>query len=117
MTPDGQAKRKLVTHRDWEVYQKGFDAAIQIFELSKVFPKEEAYSLTDQIRRSFRSVCANSAEAWRRRRYEKAFLRKLTDSEGEATETQVWLEFAVTCDYIQPDQVRALYQTYDETFG
>ncbi len=114
MTPDGQAKRKVVTHRDLDVYQKAFGAATQIFELSKVFPKEEAYSLTDQIRRSSRSVCANLAEAWRRRRYEKAFVSKLTDSEGEAAETQVWLEFAVRCTYLQPAQARELYQTYDE---
>lgn len=87
---------------------------MRIFDMSKSFPKEETYALTDQIRRASRSVCSNLAEAWRRRRYEKAFISKLTDSEGEAAETQVWLEFAVRCEYIQPDQARELYQTDEE---
>lgn len=87
---------------------------MQIFELSKKFPKEEVYSLTDQIRRSSRSICANLAEAWRKRRYEKAFISKLSDSESEAAETQVWLEFAVECNYMDREQAAALYQTYHE---
>jgi four helix bundle protein len=87
---------------------------MQVFAMSKSFPKEETYSLTDQVRRSSRAVCSNLAEAWRRRRYEKAFVSKLTDSEGEAAETQVWLEFAVRCEYVHADQARELYQTYDE---
>ena len=74
-----------------EVYQIAFDVAMKIFELSKNFPKEEKYSLIDQIRRSSRSVCANLAEAWRRRRYKGSFLSKLNDAEAEAAETQVWL--------------------------
>ncbi|MCE7988493.1 MAG: four helix bundle protein [Caldilinea sp. CFX5] len=114
MTPHEQPKRKVVTHNDLDVYQKAFAAAMRIFEISKSFPKEETYSLTDQIRRSSRSVCSNLAESWRRRRYEKAFISKLTDSEGEAAETQVWLEFAVRCEYVHADQARELYQTYDE---
>ena len=100
-------------HRDLEVYRKAFDAAMQIFDLSKSFPKEETYSLTDQIRRYSRSVCANLAEAWRKRRYEKSFVSKLCDSEGEAAETQVWLEFAVRCEYLQRDDATGLYQAYD----
>ena len=104
---------KIRTHRDLEVYQKAFDAAMKIFELSKSFPKEETYSLTDQIRRSSRSVCSNLAEAWRKRRYEAAFISKLSDSESEAAETQVWLEFVVKCKYMGRDQAAALYQTYD----
>ncbi len=87
--------KKVRTHQDLEVYRKAFDSAMQIFEMSKSFPRDERYSLTDQIRRSSRSVCANLAEAWRKRRYEKAFISKLSDSESEAAETQVWLEFAV----------------------
>jgi four helix bundle protein len=106
-------RRKINVHRDLEVYGKAFDAAVRIFDLSKSFPKEETYSLTDQIRRSSRSVCANIAEAWRKRRYEKAFISKLCDCEGEAAETQVWLEFAVKCEYIHRDQAAELYQTYD----
>ena len=105
---------KIQTHRDLEVYRKAFDAAMSVFELSKRFPREETYSLMDQIRRSSRSVCANLAEAWRKRRYEKAFISKLSDSESEAAETQVWLEFAVNCGYLQREDVRKLYQTYNE---
>ena len=109
--------RKLVVHRDLEVYQKSFDVAMQIFELSKAFPKEETYSLTDQIRRSSRSVCANLAEAWRKRRYEKSFISKLCDSEGEAAEAQVWLEFAVNCGYMPRDTAAVLYRSYEGILG
>jgi four helix bundle protein len=105
------------THRDLEVYQGAFDIATKIFVLSKAFPKEETYSLTDQIRRSSRSVCANIAEAWRKRRYEKSFVSKLSDSESEAAETQVWLEFAVQCGYIPREEVLSVYQSYDEVIG
>ena len=87
---------------------------MEIFELSKSFPKEKTYSLTDQIRRSSRSVCANLAEAWRKRRYEAAFISKLSDSESEAAETQVWIEFAVKCDYINRDRAETLYRGYNE---
>ena len=111
-------KRKPIqSHRDLEVYQLAFEAAMRIFELSKHFPKEEKYSLTDQIRRSSRSVCANLAEAWRKRRYEKAFLLKLNDSEAEAAETQVCLEFAVECNYFDREGGRELYKTYDNILG
>lgn len=109
--------KKIRTHRDLDVYQKGFAASMQIFELSKRFPKGEVYSLTDQIRRSSRSVCANLAEAWRKRRYEKAFISKLSDSESEAAETQVWLEFAVECQYMEREEAAVLYQTYNEILG
>ena len=105
---------KIVRHQDLEVYKKGFEAAMQIFEISKQFPKEETYSLTDQIRRSSRSVCANLAEAWRKRRYEAAFISKLNDSEAESAETQTWLEFAVRCKYLEAETGRALFRTYDE---
>ncbi len=106
--------KKIQTHRDLEVYQKAFDAAMRIFELSKLFPKEETYSLTDQVRRSSRSVCANLAEAWRKRRYQAAFISKLSDSEAEAAETQVWIEFAVKCGYLDRDEAASLYQVYDQ---
>jgi four helix bundle protein len=102
------------THNDLEVCKKAFEAAVLIFELSQGFPKEEAYSLTDQIRRSSRSVCANIAEAWRKRRYEKAFVSKLSDAESEAAETQVWLEFSVKFGYLDRDEAAGLYQNYDE---
>src|SRR5262249_15484375 len=95
---------KIRTHCDLQVYRTAFDAAMTIFEMTKAFPKEETYSLTDQIRRSSRSVCANLAEAWRKRRYRAAFVAKLVDAEAEAAETQVWLEFAVKCEYANRDQ-------------
>jgi four helix bundle protein len=104
-------KSKVQSHRDLEVYGKAFDAAMQLFDLSKRFPKEETYSLTDQVRRSSRSVCANLAEAWRKRRYEAAFVSKLSDSESEAAETQVWIEFACKCSYLTREQAVPLYQT------
>ncbi|MBP0014718.1 MAG: four helix bundle protein [Roseofilum sp. SBFL] len=94
-----------------------FDAAMNIFELSKQFPKEERYSLTDQIRRSSRSVCANLAEAWRRRRYQGSFLLRLNDAEAEAAETQVWLKFAVKCQYLNVDTARELYRQYNKIIG
>ena len=105
---------KIIRHQDLEVYKKAFDAAMEIFELSKSFPKEETYSLTDQIRRSSRSVCANIAEAWRKRRYEAAFIAKLSDSEGEAAETQTWLQFSVKCGYLEKEVGRSLFKEYDE---
>lgn len=105
---------RVQKHTELEVYKKAFDAAMEIFRASKAFPKEETYSLTDQIRRASRSVCANLAEAWRKRRYEAAFVAKLSDSESEAAETQVWLQFAVECDYLDRDHAATLYGTYDE---
>jgi four helix bundle protein len=104
---------KAYSHRDLEVYQRAFEAAMRVFELSASFPKEEKYSLTDQIRRSSRSVCANLAEAWWKRRYAPAFISKLTDAQGEAAETQVWIEFAVRCGYLEREQGRLLYPSYD----
>src|SRR6476469_7933628 len=97
--------KKIQSHRELEVYQKGFDAAMQIFALSKKFPKEETYSLTDQIRRSSRSVSANIAEAWRKRRYQAAFVAKLSDAESEAAETQVWLR--LLCNVHMPSGMKA----------
>ena len=105
---------KIQEHTDLEVYRKAFDGAMLIFEVTKKFPKEETYSLTDQIRRSSRSVCANLAEAWRKRPYRAAFVSKLSEAESEASETQVWLQFATSCEYIERDRSGTLYQTYDE---
>jgi four helix bundle protein len=105
---------KIISHQDLEVYRRAFDAAMQIFEASKKFPREETYSLTDQIRRSSRSVCANLAEAWRKRRYEAAFIAKLSDVEAEAAETQAWLQFAVGCGHLAPDAGKALGDVYEK---
>jgi four helix bundle protein len=105
---------RIREHTELEVYKKAFDAGMLTFELSKVFPKEETYSLTEQLRRSSCSVYANLAEAWRKRRYKAAVISKLSDAESEAAETQVWIEFAVKCGYLKPDQASPLYQAYDE---
>ncbi len=101
-------------HTDLKVFQRAFAAAMRFFELSKHFPAEEKYSLTDQGRRSSRSVCGNISEAWRKRRYPAAFVSKLSDAEGEAAETQVWIQFAVRCGYLDQAEGRALYSEYDE---
>ncbi len=90
---------------------------MQIFELTRAFPRQETYSLVDQIRRASRSVCTNIAEAWRKRRYEAAFVAKLNDAEAEAAETQVWLEFSVKCNYLEAKTGRELYTTYDHILG
>jgi four helix bundle protein len=110
-------KSVIRRHTDLEVYQTAFEAAMNIFEAAKAFPKEETYSLTDQIRRSSRSVCANIAEAWRKRRYPLAFVSKLSDSEAEAAETQTWLQFAVKCGYLSALEAKGLYKDYDAIIG
>jgi four helix bundle protein len=106
--------KKVIRHQDLEVYGKAMSAAMRVFEMSKAFPKDETYSLTDQIRRSSRSVCANIAEAWRKRRYEKSFVSKIVDTEGEAAETQTWIEVAVRCGYLSHDEGRDLFLQYDD---
>jgi len=107
----------IKTHRDLDVYQMAFEAAMRIFELTKGFPREETYSLTDQIRRSSRSVCSNISEAWRKRRYEAAFVSKLNDAEAEAAETQVWLDFSLKCKYLDAVVGRELDSAYDNILG
>jgi len=107
-------KTKIVRHTDLEVYRRALAAAMQVFKLSKAFPKEERYSLTDQARRASRSVAANVSEGWRKRRYAASLVSKLNDAEGEAAETQTWLQFAVECDYLKPEETRTLYAEYDQ---
>lgn len=101
------------SHRELDVYNRAFDAAMLVFKATQRFPKEETYSLTDQIRRSSRSVAANIAEAWRKRRYEAAFRAKLSDAETEAAQTQVWLEFAVRCHYLSEKEGKELFGEYN----
>jgi four helix bundle protein len=103
----------IESHTELEVYQIAFSAAMSVFEISKSFPKEETYSLTDQVRRSSRAVCANLAEAWRKRRYKKSFRSKLSDAEGEAAETQTWIQFAVECEYIDRNEAADLFEDYE----
>ncbi|MDY6900694.1 MAG: four helix bundle protein [Cyanobacteriota bacterium] len=110
-------KGDIKSHEDLEVLQLAFDTAMRIYESSKKFPVEERYSLTDQIRRSSRSVCANLAEAWRKRRYQAAFIAKLNDSEAEAAETQIWIKFAVKCKYLDVELGREMYATYNQILG
>jgi len=108
---------KIISHGQLEVYRKAFETAMVIFKLSRKFPKEETYSLTDQIRRSSRSVCTNLAEAWRKRRYEAAFISKLNDVEAEAAETQTWLEFALACSYLKREEASDLSSNYERIIG
>ncbi len=113
----GSRGMSIKSHGELDVYRIAFDAAMEIFRLSKGFPKEETYSLTDQIRRSSRSVCSNLAEAWRKRRYQAAFVSKLNAAEAEAAETQTWLEFANRCGYLPGDKTSELRRTYDHVIG
>jgi len=110
-------KRKVVRHTDLAVYQRAFAVGMEVFHASKKFPAEEKYSLTDQVRRSSRSVCGNIAEGWRKRRYPASFVSKLNDAEGEAAETQSWLQFAVESGYLERDETRRLYSEYDEVIA
>jgi four helix bundle protein len=104
---------RVADFKDLRVYRLAFESAMQIFEVSTRWPSEEKYSLTDQVRRSSRSVCTNIAEAWRKRRYEAAFISKLSDSDGEAAETEVQLDFALRCGYLLPDKHASLRDQYD----
>lgn len=103
--------------RELKIYRIAFETAMDIFQLSKEFPKEERYALTDQIRRSSRSICANLSEAWRKRRYKNVFLNKLTDCSQEAAETQTWLDFALRCKYITEEDFTQLNERYEHIFA
>jgi len=102
--------RQINSAKGFEVYQMAYDLAMEIFEISKAWPKEEKYFLTDQIRRSSRSVCSNLREAWAKRRYEAHFLNKLTDCDGENSETDTWLDFAYDCGWLEQEKHRELVQ-------
>lgn len=101
-------------YKDLLAFKKAYELAMQIFQISKRFPVEERYSLTDQIRRSSRSVCTNLAESYKRRRYKDYFISKLNDSETENTETEVWLFFSKDCQYITVDEFEKLIALNDE---
>ena len=100
--------------RDLKVYKKAYNLAKEIFVISKAFPVEEKYSLTDQIRRSSRSVCSNIAEGYRKRRYPKHFTSKMTDADSEASETVVWNDFAYDCNYVSKEVHDKLENEYEE---
>jgi len=105
---------KIRSHKELIVFKCSFELALQIHQLSKSFPAEEKFSLTDQVRRSSRSVAANIAEAFRKRRYPKSFISKLSDSEGEAAETQVWLSFAQSFGYLDEKIMQDLDERYEQ---
>jgi len=109
---------KLIKHH-WEldVYKLAMEMSRDVFQLSKSFPREETYSLTDQIRRASRSVSAQVAEAWRRRKYEAVFVNKLNEAEGETAETQTWLEHAVQCGYAPVVKAREIHRLCDRILG
>ena len=104
---------KIRNHKELRVWQEAMDLAMEVFALSRAFPADERFSLTDQVRRSSRSVAANIAEAWRKRRYEAAFIAKLNDSEGEAAETQTHLEVARRCGYLAEAKAASLDERYE----
>ena len=108
---------KIRSHKELDVYKMAFDASMEIFKITIEFPKHELYSLTDQIRRSSRSVSANIAEAFRKRKYPKSFIAKLSDSEGEAAETQVWLDYCLECKYIKQNFYEVLFAKYEFIIG
>jgi four helix bundle protein len=105
---------KIESFKDLIVYQKAYKLAMEIYEISKNFPNEEKYSLTDQIRRSSRSVTSCISESWAKRRYERAFINKLTDSLGEEHETEVWLDYSFDCKYISNETRKRILEEYDE---
>lgn len=107
----------IKSYKDLRVFQNAMNAAMKIFHLTEKFPPEEKYALTDQIRLSSRSVCSNITKAWRKRRYKTPFIAKLNHSEGEACETQVWLEFARQCQYLDDDICNDLDSAYDQIMG
>jgi four helix bundle protein len=114
---DEDAMSMVRTYRDLDVYKNAMELAMRVFHLTKNFPAEERYSLTDQMRRSSRSVCTNIAEAWRKRRYAAAFVSKLNDSEAEAAETQVHAEVAFRAGYLKQETFAEIDDAYDKVLG
>ncbi len=108
---------RFKSHRDLDVYKMAFESAMQVFHLTKKFPREERYSLTDQMRRSSRSFCLNIAEAYFKRNYPASFVHKLSDSISESAETQVWREFAVECRYLNATETDGLAIRYGFIIG
>ena len=108
---------RIKSFRDLKVYQAAFSAAMEIYQLSKRFPIEERYSLTDQIRSASRSVCSNISEAWRKRKYPAVFANKVSDAMQEASETQTWLDFCLACGYLDETAVRRLDDKYEKIIG
>jgi four helix bundle protein len=108
---------RIKSYKELRVFENAMNSAMKIFERTKTFPPEEKYSMVDQMRRSSRSVCANIGEAWRKRRYKAAFIAKLSDAESEACETQVWIEFAKRCEYMEDNNCAEVDTEYDQIMG
>jgi len=117
MKDEARQTKRIRSVRELDVYKLAFETAMEIFGISKAFPKEETYSLTDQVRKSSRSVCTNLAEGWRKRRYKAVFINKLSDAAQEAAETQTWLEFALACKYIDERTFKKLDDKYEHIFA
>lgn len=111
------SKEFIASHQELRIYQVAFESAMQVFELSQSFPESERQLLTEQVLKSSRSVCANLAEAWQKRRYKGAFVAKLNDVEAEAAETQTWLEFAILCGYIDAEVGQELFRRYGQVLA
>lgn len=109
--------KRIIRVEDLIVYAKAFEASMKIFHLSKGFPREERYSLTDQMLRSSRSICANLAEGWRKRKYKAAFIHKMWECSQEAAETQTWLAFALRCGYLNRENYEQLTDEYEQIFA
>jgi four helix bundle protein len=110
-------EKMIRNHEELDFYKLAFSSAMKVFQLTKAFPKTETFSLTDQVRRSSRSVCTNLTEAWRKRRYEASFLNRLNDAEAEAAETQTWIRFAVCCGYVKEDVGNDMCESYNRILG
>ena len=108
---------RIKSARDLDVYKIAFAAAMELYQISKSFPQEEKFSMTDQIRRASRSVCSNLAESWWKRRYSAVFINKLTDAQQEASETQTWLDFCLACKYIDQKRFEGLDMEYEKILG
>jgi four helix bundle protein len=117
MSQEKQKPKKIQNERQLDVYKLSVQAAMEIYELSKSFPKEEMHSLTDQIRRSSKSVSEQITKGWRRRKNVAEFVLKMNEAEGEAAETQVWLEYSVKCLYIPTEEGTRLHKKYDQILG
>lgn len=104
----------IKSYKDLKVFQLSYSSAMDIFHLTKQFPKEELYSLTDQLRRSSRSVAANIVEGWAKREYENVFRRQLVDAAGSCEETKLWLHFAVDCGYVSPEDYKSQLQNWED---
>jgi len=117
MKDEARQTKRIRSVRELDVYKLALETAMEIFGISKAFPKEETYSLTDQVRKSSRSVCTNLAEGWRKRRYKAVFINKLSDAAQEAAETQTWLEFALACKYIDKRTFKKLDDKYEHIFA